>query len=114
MYGPDELRRLAFFQLAGRLGIPLDTAACVLDQPGERWRRDAAGRIADLDDLIRRARGAQSLLQNAIDCPEEHPMTDCTSFTATLDDLVGGKTFDDLAAEHAPDESGAVTRPRAR
>ncbi|MGH3836793.1 MAG: MerR family transcriptional regulator [Pseudonocardiaceae bacterium] len=33
MYGPEELRRLAFLKIAHDLGLPLDTAAAILDAP---------------------------------------------------------------------------------
>ena len=42
MYGRAELRRIAFLTIAQRLGIPLNTAAAVLDAPGPQ--RPAAPR----------------------------------------------------------------------
>ena len=36
MYGSEELRRLAFIKLAHRLGLPLQTAAAVLDAAVEQ------------------------------------------------------------------------------
>lgn len=39
VYGPDQLRRLAFLQIVHRLGISLDAAAALLDAPSDQWRR---------------------------------------------------------------------------
>ena len=52
MYGRAELRRLAFVQMAQRMGFSLDVIGEALDQPGERWREAIRGRLADLDELI--------------------------------------------------------------
>lgn len=39
LYGPGELRRLAFIKIAQRLGLPLSTAAAVLNAPEPQWRQ---------------------------------------------------------------------------
>src|SRR3954452_21890491 len=79
MYGPDELRRLAFLSIAHRLGIPLDTAAAVLDAPGPDWRSAVRDQLGQLDRLLDQVRGAQVFLEHALDCPTEHPAHDCRS-----------------------------------
>jgi DNA-binding transcriptional MerR regulator len=53
MYGPEELRRLAFIKIAQRLGSPLDTAA-ILDAPGRQWRQTVRRQTAELDRSSRR------------------------------------------------------------
>lgn len=100
MYGSQELRRLAFIKIAHRLGLPLDTAAAVLDAPGPQWRRTVREQIAELDEVIAQAQGAQLFLTHALNCPTEHPTTDCVTMIATLDRLVEGTTVDQLVAEH--------------
>ncbi|MET8144301.1 MerR family transcriptional regulator [Sphaerisporangium sp. NPDC005288] len=100
-YGPDELRRLAFIQIMQRLGLNLDTAAAVLDEPGEQWRQTVREQIEKLEELIRRAQDAQLFLQHALMCPTEHPTRECTYMTEALDRMVGGTSFEQLIAEHA-------------
>lgn len=100
MYGPEELRRLAFIKIAQRLGLPLDTAAAVLDAPGPQWRQTVRQQIAELDEVIAQARGAQRFLTHALDCPTNHPAGECATMIATLDRLVDGTTVDQLVAEH--------------
>ena len=100
-YAPDQLRRLAFLHLIHRLGVPLSTAAIILDGPSEQWRDAVDQQIADLEDLIARARGAQMFLSHARDCPERHPVTECPEMAVTLDQMVAGKTFEELASEYA-------------
>src|SRR6185503_9920439 len=74
MYGPAELRRLAFVQALQHLGIGLDAAAVVLDGPAERWRPAVRERVAALDALIAQAREARDFLGHALDCPADHPV----------------------------------------
>ena len=92
VYGRDELRRLAFIKIAHRLGIPLETAAAVLDAPSEQWRNTVRQQIAELDSLIAQAQGAQAFLTHALNCPSAHPTRDCPNMTAALDQLVAGAT----------------------
>lgn len=99
MYGPDELRRLAFLKIVHRLGLPLDTAAAVLDAPSEQWRQTVREQIAELDRVIAQAQGAQQFLTHALHCPTDHPARDCTTMTGALDRLVDGMSVEDLAAE---------------
>jgi DNA-binding transcriptional MerR regulator len=100
-YGPAELRRLTFIQIAQRLGIRLDTARAVLDDPDERWRATVSERIAELDALINRALQAKGFLSHALTCPAEHPVRECPYLIEMLDRLLDGVPFDQLAREHA-------------
>jgi MerR family transcriptional regulator, copper efflux regulator len=90
LYGREELRRLAFIKIAHRLGIPLETAAAVLDAEDEQWRETVCGQIAALDDLIKQAQAAQTFLTHALNCPHTHPTRDCPTMTTALDELVDG------------------------
>jgi DNA-binding transcriptional MerR regulator len=100
MYGSEELRRLAFVKIAHRLGLPLDTAAAVLDAPGPQWRKTVREQIEQLDEMIAQAQGAQMFLTHALNCPTEHPARECTTMIAALNRLVEGTTIEELAAEH--------------
>jgi DNA-binding transcriptional MerR regulator len=100
MYGPDELRRLAFIKIAQHLGLPLQTAAAVLDNPGPTWRSIVRDQIAKLDGVIAQAQLAQMFLTHAVHCPADHPARECPTMTAALDSLVNGTSIDQLAAEH--------------
>lgn len=111
-YGRHELRRLAFITIAARLGIPLDTAAKILDAPGPRWRQAVREQITALDDLIEQARGARTFLEHALRCPSEHPTRDCPSMTAALDLLVDGGTIEQLAKEQFHRRADTPDGPR--
>ena len=104
MYGLEELRRLAFLKIVHRLGLPLDTAAAVLDDPSEQWRDTVRRQIDELDRVIAQARAAQQFLTHALHCPTEHPARQCATLTGTLDRLLDGLSVEQLADEHAPDE----------
>jgi DNA-binding transcriptional MerR regulator len=99
MYGSEELRRLAFIKIAHRLGLPLDTAAAVLDAPGPQWRQTVRQQIAHLDEVIAQAQGAQRFLTHALQCPTDHPARECATMMGALDRLVAGMPVDQLAAE---------------
>ncbi|KUH67411.1 MerR family transcriptional regulator [Mycolicibacterium novocastrense] len=101
MYGADELRRLALLKIFNKLGLPLDTAAAVLDAPSPQWRELVRRQISQLDDVITQARGAQQFLTHALHCPSEHPARECPTMTRALDRLVDGVSVEQLAAEHA-------------
>jgi DNA-binding transcriptional MerR regulator len=100
MYGMDDLRRLAFIQLMQRLGISLDAAAAVLNEPSEHWRVVVGEQLSALDELIARAQGARDFLQHALACPADHPVSQCPHMIEALDKRLAGVTIEQLAAEH--------------
>jgi DNA-binding transcriptional MerR regulator len=100
MYGAEELRRLALLKIFHRLGLPLETAAAVLDAPGPQWRDVVREQISHLDEVIAQARGAQTFLTHALHCPTDHPARECPTMTGALDRLVNGASVEELAAEH--------------
>ncbi|MGB3357092.1 MAG: MerR family transcriptional regulator [Mycobacterium sp.] len=104
MYGIEELRRLAFLKIVHRLGLPLDTAAAVLDAPSEQWRDTVRDQIDELDRVIAQARAAQQFLTHALHCPTEHPARECATMRGALDGLLNGMSVEQLAAEHPPAE----------
>jgi DNA-binding transcriptional MerR regulator len=112
VYGRQELRHLAFLQIAQRLGIPLDTAAAVLDEASDQWRKTVGDQITQLDELIARAQGAKDFLTHALMCPAEHPARECPHLLETLDRLLGGGSFEELATEYRR-TSDDTTRPSA-
>ncbi|MFB1299503.1 MerR family transcriptional regulator [Mycobacterium sp. pW049] len=101
MYGREELRRLAFLKIVHRLGVPLQTAAAVLDAPSDQWRGNVEEQIAELDRVIEQARSAQQFLTHALNCPAEHPASECPTMTGALDRLVDGMSVEELAAEQS-------------
>ena len=103
MYGAEELRRLALIKIFHQLGVSLDTAAAVLDDPSPQWREIVREQIAQLDKVIAQAQGAQLFLTHALHCPTDHPARECPTMTGALDRLVEGTTVAQLAAEHADD-----------
>jgi len=99
MYTHGQLRRLAFIQLMQRLGVSLDAAAAVLDEPSEHWRAVVGEQIAAIDELIARANGARDFLEHALACPAEHPVDQCPHMIQALDKRLAGMSMEELAAE---------------
>ncbi|MGH3841566.1 MAG: hypothetical protein ACRDS0_09015 [Pseudonocardiaceae bacterium] len=56
--------------------------------------------IAELDEVIAQAQGAQRFLAHALNCPADHPARECVTMIAALDRLVDGTTVDQLVGEH--------------
>lgn len=112
MYGHDELRRLAFIKIAHHLGVPLQTAAAVLDTPGPSWRPLVAEQIGGLNRVIEQARLAQDFLTHALHCPAEHPARQCPNMIAALDSLVNGTTIDELAV-HSSSRAASTSSDRS-
>lgn len=100
MYGRAELRRLAFVQMAQAMGFGLDVIREALEQPGERWREMIRRRIADLDELIVRARRTQEFLAHALECRAEHPVRECPTLTGVLDRRLAGESLAEIADDH--------------
>ncbi len=101
MYGPEELRRLAFLKIVHRLGVPLDTAAAVLDGPSDQWRDNVRDQIAELEKAIAQARAAQQFLTHAVNCPTDRPTVECATMTGALDRVVDGLSVEEVGAEQA-------------
>lgn len=99
-YSPADLRRLAFIKIAKELGVPLETAAAVLDESSEQWRTVVAGQITELDELIARAQTAKAFLTHARLCPAQHPVRDCPVLTGVLDQLLDGASLEQIASDH--------------
>jgi DNA-binding transcriptional MerR regulator len=100
MYDTAQLRRLVLIQMMQRLGIPLDTAAAIMDEPRDTWRDSLARQIEQLDELIARATLARDFLTHATGCPADHPFDECTTLLAALDRRLSGVTFEQLVQEH--------------
>lgn len=100
MYTSEELRRLAFLKLANRLGIPLAAAAVVLDAPSPQWRQTAREQIVELEELVAQAQAARTFLTNALECPTDHPATQCSVMIRALDRLIAGTPVEELGAEY--------------
>ena len=99
MYSREQLRRLAFIQLMQRLGIRLDAASAVLDEPSDQWREVVREQIAAIDELIAKATGARDFLEHALACPADHPVDECPHMIEVLDRRLDGLTIEELAAE---------------
>jgi DNA-binding transcriptional MerR regulator len=99
MYSREHLRRLAFIQLMQRLGIRLDAASAVLDEPSDQWRDVVREQIAAIEELIARANGARDFLEHALACPADHPVDECPHMIEVLDKRLDGLTIEELAVE---------------
>lgn len=102
-YGPDELRRLVFIELLRQVGVGLEVASAMLEQPGEGWRAALRAEIEALDGRIAQAQAARAFLTHALECPAARPVRDCPTMLDLLDRRLSGESLESLArAEGAP------------
>jgi MerR family redox-sensitive transcriptional activator SoxR len=84
-YDPEILDRLAFIQVAQRLGFTLTEITLLFEQRdtaaplSERWQALAREKLADVDRLIRHAREVRQTLISGLRCacPNLHECIDC-------------------------------------
>lgn len=104
VYGPAELRALAFVKIASQLDLPLETAGALLNGPNPRWRAAVRAQIDQLQHLIAQAQATASFLTHALDCPADQPVHHCPVLTSVLDQVVDGLPVDQLLAPYAGTE----------
>lgn len=99
-YDPGILGKLRIIRLAQEAGFSLAEIQSLMHDfpaeapPGERWQMFAGDKIAQLDDLIRRAQAQRAFLERTQDCQ-----------CATLEDCAAG-----LASEKAISIAGWSAR----
>ena len=84
-YDPAVIERLAFIQVAQRLGFSLAEIVLLFDQGraaaplSERWQALAREKLADVDRLIRHAREVRQTLLSGLrcGCPNLDECIDC-------------------------------------
>lgn len=113
-YGTEQLRRLAFVQIAKRLGFGLDTIIELFEGTGLTWRLAVDRQVEILDARIESARAAKWLLEHSRQCTHELPWRDCPYMVGTLDTWLasgGEMKFDDreLAALRQSYRRGELT-----
>lgn len=101
VYGPEELRALAFVKIASELGLPLETAGALLNAAHPQWRAAVREEIDELRRLVARAQATERFLAHALDCPADHPVQECPVLTSVLEQVVAGISVDEVVAAHA-------------
>lgn len=77
-YDAAAVRRLAFIRLGQQAGLALDEIALMLaGREGAAWRPAAELRLERIAAELTQLRGAKSLLEKALRCPDDHPLEQC-------------------------------------
>jgi MerR family transcriptional regulator, redox-sensitive transcriptional activator SoxR len=83
-YRVETLRRLIFIGVLQDAGLSLEDIAGMVDAADRSaWQEIAAERLAELDAEIDRLQRARTYLRGAMECPYDHPLTEC--------DVMGGE-----------------------
>jgi DNA-binding transcriptional MerR regulator len=85
-YRPDTLRRLVFIGMLKDAGLSLDDIDGILSASRvDDWKAIARRRLDALDDEIAVLEKARALLQGALLCRFDHPLTECTIMGGEID-----------------------------
>lgn len=85
-YRTKTLRRLVFIGMMQGIGLSLDEIAGILHaRNAEDWKPIAARRLEVLDAHIAQLQDARTLLAGTLQCPYDHPATDCKTMGREID-----------------------------
>jgi MerR family redox-sensitive transcriptional activator SoxR len=85
-YRPDTLRRLVFIGMLQDAGLSLDDIGGILQATGKaQWKAIATERLAILTEEIERLQRARELLEGALLCRYDHPLTECRVMGTEID-----------------------------
>jgi DNA-binding transcriptional MerR regulator len=103
-YRTTSLRLLVFIGMLKDAGLSLDDIDGVLGAPDvAAWKDIAQRRLDALDDEIARLEHAREVLQAALLCRFDHPLTECRIMGAEIDRRLGESV-------RAPDLTGGANR----
>jgi len=78
VYDTAAVRRLAFLRLGQQAGLSLDEIKLMLAGADDAaWRPPARLRLASIKAEITQLQSAKALLEQALRCPDEHPLEVC-------------------------------------
>ena len=67
-FDEDALLRLAIVSAAAETGFTLAEIKQLVNGSGRKWREAVTGKIAELDQAVRRTKAMQQLLRQALEC----------------------------------------------
>jgi DNA-binding transcriptional MerR regulator len=84
-YRPETLRRLVFIGMMQDIGLSLDEVDGILQAAtAAEWKPIVEQRLAGLDKQISELQRARELLAGVLQCPYDHPATDCKAMGAEI------------------------------
>jgi len=85
-YRPETLRRLVFIGMLQDAGLSLDDIDGIVNADhNDEWKAIATRRLGALDEELARLQHARDLLDAALLCRYDHPLTDCRIMGAEID-----------------------------
>jgi len=89
VYDAAAVRRLAFLRLGQQAGLSLDEIKLMLaGADAAAWRPPARLRLASIKAEITQLRSAKALLEQALRCPDEHPLEECPYSQRKVDQVL--------------------------
>lgn len=85
-YLTETLRRLVFIRMMQDIGLSLDDVEVILRAAtAAEWKAIAGRRLEAIDARIAELQEARVLLAGVLNCPYDHPATDCATMGAEID-----------------------------
>jgi len=85
-YRTETLRRLVFIRMMQDIGLSLDDVEVILRAgTAAEWKAIAGRRLDAIDARIAELQEARVLLAGVLNCPYDHPATDCATMGAEID-----------------------------
>lgn len=85
-YCTETLRRLVFIGVLQDAGLSLEDIAGMVDASDRSaWQEIAAERLTELDAELHRLQRARTYLRGAMQCPYDHPLTECQVMGGEID-----------------------------
>jgi len=89
VYDAAAVRRLAFLRLGQQAGLSLDEIKLMpAGADDAAWRPPARLRLASIEAEITQLRSAKALLEQALRCPDEHPLEECPYSQRKVDQVL--------------------------
>jgi DNA-binding transcriptional MerR regulator len=102
-YGDASLRRLVFIGMLKDTGLTLDDIEGVIGAAtNEEWKAIGWRRLHALDEEIARLQRARTYLLGALECPFDHPLTQCGVMGAEIDRRLGSRKPSKNASRTSP------------
>jgi MerR family copper efflux transcriptional regulator len=89
-YDTQGVRRLAFIRLGQQAGLSLgEIESMLVGSESGTWRPAAQRRLATINEQLLSLAGAKLVLEQALSCPDEHPLETCEHAQRKVDAILG-------------------------
>jgi DNA-binding transcriptional MerR regulator len=113
VYDSDGVRRLAFIRLGQQAGLSLgEIESMLVGSESGAWRPAAQRRLVTINEQLISLEGAKVVLEQALSCPDEHPLEMCEHAQRKVDAILGHLPPPARVLRQMPPHPEAASRDR--